>query len=106
MGGDADCELVAVGHADSFNGDAITELQQVLAGAVLRNLLDKLLGNIEGEPLSKLLAKRGGKIGHIVKRTDVLLVNPFVELLCAESGLAKFFDEVLELLKGEKTYIT
>lgn len=68
-------------------------------------MLDKLLGNIEGEPLSKLLAKRGGKIGHIVKRTDVLLVNPLVELLCAESGLPKLFDEILELLKGEEAYI-
>lgn len=106
MGGDADCELVAVGHADGFNGDAVAELQQVLAGAVLRNLLDKLLGNIEGESLGQLLAQRSREIGHVLKRTDVLLVNPFVELLCAESGLAEFFDEVLELLKGEKTYIT
>ncbi len=102
---DAHRELVAVWHADRLDRDAVGKLEQVLAGAVLRNLLHQLLGNIEGEALGELLAQCSREVGHIVKRTYVLLVNPLVELLGAKCGLAKLLDEVREVIEVEKSNI-
>lgn len=91
---DADSELVFAGHADGLDRRAVAELKEILAGPVVRDLLDKLLGKAEGEVLRELFAQLFGDIGHLLKRRDVLGEDPFADLLCSKRGLAEFLDEL------------
>lgn len=103
--GDADGKLVAIGHADRLNRDTVGEFEQVLAGTVLGDLLHKLGGDFESKGFGERLAA-GRQAGcHLVKRTDVLLVNPLVKLLGAKRGLPELFHELLEVIEVELTNI-
>ena len=76
-------------------------LEQILARAVLGNLFGKLRRRVEGKCLFKLLAEGLGKVSHIIKRTNVLLKDPFDELLGAESGLAEFCHELANIVLAQ-----
>ena len=85
--GDADSKLVAIGHADRLNRDTVGEFEQVLAGTILGDLLHKLGRDFESKGFGERLAQAGRQVGHLVKRTDVLLVNPTLKPLGAKRGL-------------------
>ena len=106
LGGDADGELVPIGHADGLDRDPIGKLEQILAGAVLGDLLDKLGGDAEGEGLVQLLAQGCGKVCHLIERTNVLLMKPLIELFSAKRRLAQLGHELLELIERELADIT
>lgn len=99
LGGNADGKFVASGHADRLDGNAVGELEQVLARAIAGNLLGNLLGRIEGEELGKLCSERLGKVRHIIKRTNVLIEDPFAELFGAKNGLTEFGGQLLQVLR-------
>ena len=101
LGGNADGKLVAARHANGFDGNAVVILKQVFAGAVLGDLLGELGRRVKGKCLFELLAEGLGKVGHIVKRTNVLLKDPFDELLRAEGGLAKFGHELANIVLAQ-----
>ena len=101
LGGNADGKLVASRHADGLDGNTVTVLEQILARAILGNLLGELCRRIEGKSLFKLLAESLGKVGHIVKRTNVLLKDPFNKLLGAEGGLAKFGNKLANIVLAQ-----
>ena len=101
LGGNADGKLVTTGHTDSLDGNAVVVLEQILARAIFGNLLGELGRRVKGKSLFKLLAESLGKIGHIVKRTNVLLKDPFDELLRAESGLAEFCHELANIVLAQ-----
>lgn len=103
--GNADGEFVAVGHADGLDGDAVGKLEQILARAVFGDLLDELGGDFEGEGFGQRLAEARREVGHFVERTNVLFVDPFVELLGAKSRLSEFLHEVFEVIEIELTNI-
>ena len=96
-----DGEFIATRHTDSLDGNAVVVLEQILARAVFGNLLDKLRRRVKGKSLFKLLAEGLGKVGHIVKRTNVLLKDPFDELLRAEGGLAKLGHELANIVLAQ-----
>ena len=89
LGGDADGKLVATGHADGLDGNAIVVLKQVFAGSVLGDLLGEFRRRVKGKSLFQLFAEGLREVRHIVKRTDVLLKNPLDKLLGAEIVLAQ-----------------
>ena len=99
--GNADGKLVTTGHADSLDGNAVVVLEQILARAIFGNLLGEFSRRVKGKSLFKLLAESLGKVGHIVKRTNVLLKDPFNELLRAEGGLAKFGHELANIVLAQ-----
>ena len=101
LGGNADGKFVTTGHADSLDGNAIVVLEQILARAIFGNLLGEFSRRIKGKSLFKLLTESLGKVGHIVKRTNVLLKDPFDELLRAEGGLAKFGHELANIVLAQ-----
>ena len=101
LGGNADRKLVTTGHTDSLDGNAVVVLEQILARAIFRNLLGELSRRVKGKSLFKLLAESLGKVGHIVKRTNVLLKDPFDELLRAEGGLAKFGNKLADIVLAQ-----
>lgn len=101
LGGNADGKLVTTGHTDSLDGNAVVVLEQILARAIFGYLLGELRRRVEGKGLFKLLAKSLGKVGHIVKRTNVLLKDPFDELLRAEGWLAKFGHELANIVLAQ-----
>ena len=103
--GNADGQLVAIGHADRLNRDAVGEFKQVLAGTVLGDLLHKLGRDFESKGFGERLTQAGGQVGHLVKRTDVLLVNPLVKLLGTKRGLPELLHELLEVIEVELTNI-
>ena len=105
LGGNADGELAARGHADGLHRHAIRELQQVLARTVARDLLGDLNRRIEGEALGKLRAQGLGQVGHLVKRGRLLLAKPLDKLLSAKRRLAKFLDKGTNLVLGERADI-
>ena len=97
LGGDADGKLVATGHADGLDRNAIVVLEQVFAGSVLGDLLGELRRRVKGKSLFKLLAEGLREVRHIVKRTDVLFKNPLDKLFGAERGLAELGDELTDI---------
>jgi hypothetical protein len=101
LGGNADGKLVATGHTDSFDGNAVVVLEQILARAIFGNLLGEFSRRIKGKSLFKLLAESLGKVGHVVERTNVLLKDPFDELLRAEGGLAKLGHELANIVLAQ-----
>ena len=101
LGGHADRKLVTTGHAYGLDGNAVVVLKQILARAIFGYLLGELSRRVKGKSLFKLLAESLGKIGHIVKRTNVLLKDPFDELLCAEGGLAEFCHELANVVLAQ-----
>ena len=101
LGGNADGKLVTTWHADSFDGNAVVVLEQILARAIFGNLLGEFSWRVKGKSLFKLLAESFGKVGHIVKRTNVLLEDPFDELLRAKRGLAKFGHKVANVVLAQ-----
>lgn len=101
LGGNADRKLVTTGHTDSLDGNAVVVLEQILARAIFRNLLGELSRRVKGKSLFKLLAESLGKVGHIVKRTNVLFKDPFDELLRAEGGLAKFGNKLANIVLAQ-----
>lgn len=101
LGGNADGKLVATGHTDGLDGNAVVVLEQVLARAIFGNLLGEFSRRVKGKSLFKLLAESLGKVGHVVKRTNVLLKDPFDELLCAKSGLAEFGDKFANIVLAQ-----
>ena len=105
LGGNADGELAARGHADGLNRHAVGELQQVLARTVARDLLGDLKRRIEGETLGKLRAQGFGQVGHLVKRGRLLLAKPLDKLLSAKRRLAKFLDKGTNLVLSERADI-
>lgn len=76
-------------------------LEQILARAIFGNLLGEFSRRVKGKSAFKLLAESLGKVGHIVKRTNVLLKDPFDELLCAEGGLAKFGHKLANIVLAQ-----
>ena len=79
--GHAHAELVLAGHADGLNEGAVAHADEVLARAVLGNLL---LGDgyrKKGELLGKPLAQVLGKVGHLLIGGDALAVEPLNDLL-------------------------
>lgn len=101
LGGYANGELVATGHADSLDGDAVVILEEVFTGAVLGDLLGELGRRVKSKCLFELLAEGLRKVGHIVKRTNVLFKNPFNELFGAEGGLAEFGNELANIVLAQ-----
>ena len=101
LGGYTNGELVAARHADGLDGDAVVILEQVFAGAVLGDLLGELGRRVKSKCLFELLAECLRKVGHIVKRTNVLLKNPFNELFGAEGGLAEFGNELANIVLAQ-----
>ena len=101
LSGYANGELVATGHADGLDGNAVVILEQVFTGAVLGNLLGELGRRVKSKCLFELLAKGLRKVGHIVKRTNVLFKNPFNELFGAEGGLAEFGNELANIVLAQ-----
>lgn len=99
--GDADRKAIARGHSNRFDGNAVGELEEVLSRAILRNLFDYLCWHSEDEVLSKLLAERFRKVGHLFKRTYVLYKEPFVELLGTKRRLAKLAHYLRKFLRGK-----
>ena len=105
LGGNADGELAARGHADGLHRHAVGELQQVLARTVARDLLGDLNRRIEGEAFGKLRAQSFGQVGHLVKRGRLLLAKPLDKLLSAKRRLAKFLDKGTNLVLSERADI-
>ena len=101
LGGNADGQLVATGHANGLDGDAVMILKQVFARAILGNLLSELGWRVKGKSLFELLAEGLGEVGHVVKRTNVLLKDPFDKLLGAEGGLAKFGNKLANIVLAQ-----
>ena len=101
LGGNADGKLITTGHADGLDGNAVVVLEQILARAIFGNLLGEFSRRVKGESAFKLLAESLRKVGHIVKRTNVLLKDPFDELLCAEGGLAEFGHELANIVLAQ-----
>ena len=101
LGGNADGKLVTTGHADSLDGNAVVVLEQILARAIFGNLLGEFSRRVKGKSLFKLLAESLGKVGHVVERTNVLLEDPFDELLRAEGGLAKFGHKLANIVLAQ-----
>lgn len=101
LGGNADGKLVTTGHTDSLDGNAVVVLEQILARAIFGNLLGELGRRVKGKSLFKLLAESLGKVSHIIKRTNVLLKDPFDELLRAEGGLAEFCHELANIVLAQ-----
>ena len=106
LGGNADSELVACGHADRLDGGAIGELQQILAGTVAGDLFHKLSGDIEAVLLGKRLTQGLWEVGHLFKRTYVLDINPLVKLFCPKGRLAAFGNNLTKLRIGQIADIT
>ena len=101
LGGYANGELIATGHADGLDGNAVMILEQVFTGAVFGDLLGELVRRVKGKCLFELLSEGFRKVGHIVKRTNVLLKNPFNELFGTESGLAEFGNELANIVLAQ-----
>ena len=76
-------------------------LEQIFTGAVLGDLLGELGRRVKSKCLFELLAKGLRKVGHIVKRTNVLFKNPFNELFGAEGGLAEFGNELANIVLAQ-----
>ena len=95
----ADGEFVSRGHADGFDRGPIRELQQVFSRSVTGDLLDDFLRHTEGEALRQLVTKGFGDVGHLIKRTNVLRKDPFVNLLCAEGWLIEICKHRLDVVK-------
>lgn len=100
-----DGEFIAARHANGLDGNAVVVLEQIFARAVFGNLLGKLRRSVEGKGLFKLLAESLGKVGHVIKRTNVLLKDPFDELLGAESGLAEFCHELANIVLAQVAHV-
>lgn len=101
LGGNANRKLVTTRHTDSLDGNAVVVLEEILARAIFGHLLGEFRRRVEGKCLFELLAESLGKVGHIVKRTNVLLKDPFDELLGTESGLAKFGNELANIVLAQ-----
>lgn len=67
LGGNADGEAVARGHADALGTRAVRVLDEVLAATVVGNLTRDLRDAAKGAALGELLAKRRRDVGHLVK---------------------------------------
>lgn len=101
LSGNADGKLVPRWHSYGFYGDAVGELEKILARTVARDLLNDLFGSIKAILFFKSGTKRLGKIGHLFERTYVLNGNPFVKLLGAERGLTARRDNLGEFGIGK-----
>ena len=101
----ADSKAVLGGHADALDGDAVGVAQQVLAAAVRRDLAGNLLHAPHADLGGKCLAQCLGQVGHLVKRTDVLVPEPVLDLLGAETRLSQGLDELRELLVRERLQV-
>lgn len=100
LGGDADGEAVAVGHANALGLGAVIIAEQVLAAAVVGDLAGNLDRSAKGAALGKVGAQLGRDVGHVLEVGDVVLPHPILELLRAELGVAKPLEELDELLMG------
>ena len=89
-----------VAHEHRFHTVAVLELPEVLDGAVLFGLLlAQDLGGVEGVLLRELLAKVLAEIGHLIVAAHAL-VEPGIDLLGPEGGLAQLLQSRLHLGQG------
>ena len=101
LGGGADGQFGARGHANALDGDAVIEAEQVLPAAVDGLLADDLGGRTSREARGKLGAKLGGQVGHLVEGLGVLRPEPLLDLLGPEFGLAELLHELGDLVMSE-----
>ena len=101
LGGYANGELVAARHADGLDGDTVMILEQIFAGTVFGDLLGEFSWRVKSKSIFELFAESLGKVGHVVKRTNVLLENPFDELFGAERGLTEFGHELANIVLAQ-----
>lgn len=101
LGGGANGQLWARGHANALDRDAIIEAEQVLPAAVDGLLTNDLGGRTGRETRGKLRAKLGGQVGHLVEGLGVLGPEPLLDLLGSELGLAKLLHELGNLVMSE-----
>ena len=79
--GHAHAELVLARHADGLDEGAVAHADEVLARAVLGDLLLGDGHRKKGELLGKPLAQVLGKVGHLLVGGDALAVEPLNDLL-------------------------
>ena len=101
LGGHADRKAVVTRHADGLDGAAVSQAQQVLARAVLGDLLLGDGGEEQRMGLREVGAQVLADVGHLVVRLDALLVHPLGDLRGAVRGEAVRLEGVANLLAGE-----
>ena len=103
LGGDADRVAVMIFHPDTLNHISIGKTKQILSRSVdCRDFDIHRRQRSQRTGLLELLAKRGGKIRHLVKICHELLMHPLKNLLCTESLLSSLSHPLFQLRKIQR----